>query len=154
MPNYKAWCISVKSMIFTLSFTHHPAFQCNAVKMRSIIYDLHNVCNSFITLTWPFPLCPSLHIGNCMQGAYLLLSFVVTHSCSWDKVNFDLALRWFWSHCSPMSSGTFLFIPLGDFDMLLQVSALHYTAGSQVSEGFQTVASAHALCQPTIVCVF
>jgi len=34
--------------------------------------------------------------------------------------------------------------------MLLQVSALHYSAGSQESEGFQTVASAHALCQPTI----
>src|SRR5882724_13109267 len=32
---------------------------------------------------------------------------------------------------------------------LLRVSALHYLAGAQVSEGFWTVASAHALCQPT-----
>ena len=34
---------------------------------------------------------------------------------------------------------------------MLQVSALHYLAGDQVTEGFQTVASAHALRQPTIV---
>jgi len=32
---------------------------------------------------------------------------------------------------------------------LLRVSALHYSAGDWVSEGFQTVASARALCQPT-----
>src|SRR5882724_1802173 len=32
---------------------------------------------------------------------------------------------------------------------LLQVSALHYSAGDRVSEGFWTVASARALCQPT-----
>src|SRR5882724_10514902 len=32
---------------------------------------------------------------------------------------------------------------------MLQVSALHYSAGDQVSEGFQTVASARALRQPT-----
>jgi len=30
------------------------------------------------------------------------------------------------------------------------VSALHYSAGDQVSEGFRTVASARALHQPTI----
>jgi len=33
---------------------------------------------------------------------------------------------------------------------LLRVSALHYSAGCQVSEGFWTVASARALYQPTI----
>src|SRR5882724_8159900 len=38
-----------------------------------------------------------------------------------------------------------LFIPA-----VLQVSALHYLARSWVLEGFQTVASACALCQPTI----
>ena len=32
---------------------------------------------------------------------------------------------------------------------LLRVSALHYLARDRVSEGFQTVASAHVLCQPT-----
>ena len=30
------------------------------------------------------------------------------------------------------------------------MSALHYSAGSQELEGFQTVASARVLCQPTI----
>src|SRR5882724_916723 len=34
-------------------------------------------------------------------------------------------------------------------NILLRVSALHYSAGDWVSGGFQTVASAHALCQPT-----
>jgi len=34
---------------------------------------------------------------------------------------------------------------------LLRVSALHYSAGSWVLEGFRTVASACALHQPTIV---
>ena len=29
------------------------------------------------------------------------------------------------------------------------MSALHYSAGDRVSDGFRTVASAHALCQPT-----
>src|SRR5882724_6923511 len=33
--------------------------------------------------------------------------------------------------------------------VLLRVSALHYSAGDWVSEGFLTVASAHALHQPT-----
>src|SRR5882724_7641150 len=33
-------------------------------------------------------------------------------------------------------------------NILLQVSALHYSAGDQVSGGFRTVASAHVLCQP------
>src|SRR5882724_10747268 len=32
---------------------------------------------------------------------------------------------------------------------MLRVSALHYSAGGRVSEGFRTVASARALCQPT-----
>jgi len=40
--------------------------------------------------------------------------------------------------------------PLDDPGQLLWVSALHYSAGSWVSEGFWTVASAHVLCQPTI----
>ena len=31
------------------------------------------------------------------------------------------------------------------------MSALHYLAGSWVLEGYWTVASAHVLCQPTIV---
>ena len=35
-------------------------------------------------------------------------------------------------------------------DHVLQVSALHYSARSWVSKGFQRVASAHALHQPTI----
>ena len=35
--------------------------------------------------------------------------------------------------------------------LVLRVSALHSLAGDQVSEGFLTVASAHALHQPTIV---
>jgi len=34
--------------------------------------------------------------------------------------------------------------------LLLRVSALHYLAGDRVMEGFWTVASAHALHQPTI----
>ena len=34
---------------------------------------------------------------------------------------------------------------------VLRVSALHYSAGSWELEGFRTVASAHALHQPTIV---
>ena len=34
---------------------------------------------------------------------------------------------------------------------MLQVSALHYLTRSQESEGFQRVASAHVLHQPTIV---
>ena len=33
---------------------------------------------------------------------------------------------------------------------MLWVSALHYSARDQVLEGFQTVASAHVLRQPTI----
>jgi len=32
---------------------------------------------------------------------------------------------------------------------LLRVSALHYSARDRVLDGFRTVASAHALCQPT-----
>src|SRR5882724_13123788 len=36
-----------------------------------------------------------------------------------------------------------------DQGSLLSVSALHYSAGDRVWEGFQTVASAHALHQPT-----
>src|SRR5882724_10709101 len=36
-----------------------------------------------------------------------------------------------------------------DSGNLLRVSALHYSAGDQVMEGFWTVTSAHALCQPT-----
>ena len=32
---------------------------------------------------------------------------------------------------------------------MLRVSALHYLAGDRVLEGFQMVASAHVLCQPT-----
>jgi len=36
-------------------------------------------------------------------------------------------------------------------NILLQVSALHYSAGSWELEGFRTVTSAHALHQPTIV---
>ena len=34
-------------------------------------------------------------------------------------------------------------------EVLLRVSALHYSARDRVSEGFRTVASAHALGQPT-----
>src|SRR5882724_11583886 len=34
-------------------------------------------------------------------------------------------------------------------NILLRVSALHYSAGDQVAGGFRTVASAHVLCQPT-----
>ena len=34
--------------------------------------------------------------------------------------------------------------------IMLQVSALHYSAGSRVLEGFQTVDSAHVLHLPTI----
>ena len=36
---------------------------------------------------------------------------------------------------------------------LLGVSALHYSTGSQISEGVQTVASACVLCQPTVTCL-
>ena len=36
---------------------------------------------------------------------------------------------------------------------LLGDSALHYSTRSQNSEEVQTVASAHALCQPTITCL-
>src|SRR5882724_1996324 len=42
-----------------------------------------------------------------------------------------------------------LLVPLW-CSVLLQVSALHYFIGSWVLEGFWTVASAHALHQPTI----
>ena len=34
--------------------------------------------------------------------------------------------------------------------LLLQVSALHYLDRDKITEGFQTVASAGELCQPTI----
>jgi len=33
---------------------------------------------------------------------------------------------------------------------VLQVSVLHYSTRSWISEGVRTVASAHVLCQPTI----
>src|SRR5882724_13674226 len=39
--------------------------------------------------------------------------------------------------------------PMMQSSQVLQVSALHYLARDWVSEGFQTVASAHALHQPT-----
>ena len=40
--------------------------------------------------------------------------------------------------------------PFNEGDLLLGISALHYSTGSWDSEGVWTVASACALCQPTI----
>jgi len=42
---------------------------------------------------------------------------------------------------------------LSEGRVLLRVSALHYSTRSWISEGFWTVASAHVLCLPTIVCL-
>ena len=39
-----------------------------------------------------------------------------------------------------------------DIGSVLGVSALHYSTGSWNLEGVQTVGSAHALHQPTIMC--
>jgi len=39
----------------------------------------------------------------------------------------------------------------GYIQQMLGVSALHYSTGSQNSEGFGTVVSAHVLCPPTIM---
>jgi len=33
-----------------------------------------------------------LHVGNCMQEAYLIY-YMMTHSCGWEKVNFDQPLK-------------------------------------------------------------
>src|SRR5882724_2610576 len=49
------------------------------------------------------------------------------------------------THLSPSGNSTPGIHP----ESVLQVSALHYSAGDWVSGGFQTVASAHALRQPT-----
>ena len=70
-----------------------------------------------------------LVLGSIFGNSWLLLGMASSHSY------FCFLILATFSHACSHS--------------LLRVSALHYSAGDQFSEGFQTVASARALRQPT-----
>jgi len=51
------------------------------------------------------------------------------------------------------TTGSWGYICYHNTGLVLRVSALHYSTGSQDLEGVWTVASGHVLHQPTIVCL-
>jgi len=95
-----------------------------------------NVCSLVSILLLPIHL-HLFHISLII--VWLLLLYVPTwHLCMNDSSFFPMGLN-------------VLFYLIIEFLFLLWVSALHYLAGSQVLEGFWTVASACVLCQRTVV---
>src|SRR5882724_6406761 len=106
--------------------------------------------------------CPN---SMCSSRSYLQHSHVGLEMAHWRNISLTLSMtsspyetfNQSWEHVFQHADAEKkLLVVRGKYRLepthmlMLQVSALHYSAGSQVSEGFWTVASAHALHQPTI----
>ena len=104
-----------------------------------------------------FPMCPACWMQDESVLHYLLMCPVYRvqrGKMEWSLLQAARSVAHYWQTPSihtPVLVYQHHAVLLSFSWWLLQVSALHYSARDQVTKGFQTVASAHALHQPTIV---